>query len=682
MEKKQFELRLLAVGALFALVMIGYIMALFDAQIVHGEEYLARSIRANTRSETVETSRGVITDRNGKVLVTNRSVYTLELDSSLAADEDDALNADLTRLIGLLDRYGVEWDDGLPLSGDFPISYDFDTGGRRALYTYLISKKWADDSLSTDDEPPLSAAELFTRLCGEYGIEETADAGTRKLVGLRYCLASAKLSQLRTVTIASDISVELITEIKDGAFQPVHVGTSSVREYRTNAAAHVLGRVTKIPSGKEAEYREKGYAMDALVGRDGVELAFEDYLRGKDGKRLVTVNSAGKVTGEIYSVEPEPGDTVALTLDIDLQEDVERILSETVAGMTKEDGIGRGAAAAVVQVGTGEVLALASYPTFSLATFNEDYQQNYEDTLRPFYNRATMGTYAPGSTFKPLTAIAALETGIITPQSKILTKGRYQYGTWAYNCWLYNQNGGTHGNINVTEAIKVSCNYFFYDIGRRTGISTLARYASAFGLGEPTGIEIPENIGIMTTPEYVNSLDGHYWTDGQTLTAAIGQSYSLFTPLQLANYIATLAGGGTRYNAHLLKNVKAYDNSSLVAVYDKPAAEVITIEPANLRAVLSGMHDLVTSGSVAYYFKDCVVDAAAKTGTAQTGSKVSNGVFVAFAPYDDPQIALAVVIEKGGSGGALASTAVQILNSYFTSADAGKAVKGENVLLK
>ena len=314
----------------------------------------------------------------------------------------------------------------------------------------------------------------------------------------------------------------------------------------------------------------------------------------------------------------------------------------------------------MVQVGTGEVLALASYPTFSLATFNEDYQQNYEDTLRPFYNRATMGTYAPGSTFKPLTAIAALETGIITPQSKILTKGRYQYGTWAYNCWLYNQNGGTHGNINVTEAIKVSCNYFFYDIGRRTGISTLARYASAFGLGEPTGIEIPENIGIMTTPEYVNSLDGHYWTDGQTLTAAIGQSYSLFTPLQLANYIATLAGGGTRYNAHLLKNVKAYDSSSLVAVYDKPAAEVITIEPANLRAVLSGMHDLVTSGSVAYYFKDCVVDAAAKTGTAQTGGKVSNGVFVAFAPYDDPQIALAVVIEKGGASGGFISPPQEI----------------------
>ena len=202
----------------------------------------------------------------------------------------------------------------------------------------------------------------------------------------------------------------------------------------------------------------------------------------------------------------------------------------------------------------------------------------------------------------------------------------YHYGDWAYKCWLYNQNGGTHGRIDVTEAIKVSCNYFFYDIGRRTGISTIARYASAFGLGEPTGIEIPEKIGVMTTPDYVNSLDGHYWTDGQTLTAAIGQSYSLFTPLQLANYVATLAGGGTRYNAHLLKEVRTYDSAELVDVYGEPPAEIIDIEPENLQAVLQGMRDLVVSGSVAYYFKDCVVDAAAKTGTAQTGGKVSNGV--------------------------------------------------------
>lgn len=684
-DKKQFNRRLFTIGGLFSLVLIVYFITLFDTQIIHGAEYRARSIRANTRSETVVTSRGILTDRNGKVLVSNQSVYTLELDTSLASSDDAELNAELTRLIALLEKYGVNWDDGLPLSADAPFSYDFSaSGSHSALNRFLADQKWADeDALSTDTEPPLSAPEFFRRVRDLFGVTDiSSDADARKLIGLRYALALAKLDQTGSCTIASNISVELISELKDGSYSPVHIGTSSERVYQTDAAAHLLGRITKIPRERWDEYKEKGYAMNALVGRDGVELAFEDYLRGENGRRVVTVNAAGKVTSEIYSVEPKPGNTVALTIDIDFQEQVEQILSETVESMTADDGIGRGAAAAVVQVGSGEVLALASYPTFSLKTYNEDYAENYADPLKPFYNRATMGTYAPGSTFKPLTAVAALETGIIEPNSKILTKGRYLYGTWAYNCWLYNSTGGNHGNIDVTEAIKVSCNYFFYDIGRRTGISTLSRYATAFGLGEPTGIEIPESTGIMTTPEYVNSLDGHYWTDGQTLTAAIGQSYSLFTPLQLANYIATLAGGGTRYEAHLLKDVKTYDNSSLVAVYDEPPAEIIPIAEENLSAVLEGMHELVVSGSVAYYFKDCVVDAAAKTGTAQTGSKVSNGVFVAFAPYDDPEIALAVVIEKGGSGGALASTAVQILNAYFTSADAGKDILGENTLLK
>ena len=684
-DKKQFSRRLLAIGALFSLVLAAYFVTLFDAQIVHGAEYRARSIRANTKSETVVTSRGILTDRNGKALVTNRSVYTLELDTSLAPSDDAALNKELLRLIELLENRGIVWEDTLPLTAGAPFAYDFSvSGSHTALNSYLVSKKWADeDALTTDTDPPLSPEALLSRLRAEFKADgELTDAEARKLVGLRYCLAVTKLNQLSTAAIASDISVELIAELKDGAYAPIHIGTSSVREYQTDAAAHILGRVTKIPREKWNEYKEKGYAMNAYVGYDGVELAFEDYLRGRNGRRIVETNTAGKVTGEIYSVEPEPGNTVALTLDIDFQEDVERILAETVESMTAEDDIDRGAAAAVVQVGTGEVLSLASYPTFSLKTFNEDYTENNTDPLQPFWNRATQGTYAPGSTFKPVTAIAALETGIITPKSTILTKGVYHYGDWAYKCWLYNQNGGTHGRIDVTEAIKVSCNYFFYDIGRRTGISTIARYASAFGLGEPTGIEIPEKIGVMTTPDYVNSLDGHYWTDGQTLTAAIGQSYSLFTPLQLANYVATLAGGGTRYNAHLLKEVRTYDSAELVDVYDEPPAEIIDIEPENLQAVLQGMRDLVVSGSVAYYFKDCVVDAAAKTGTAQTGGKVSNGVFVAFAPYDDPQIALAVVIEKGGSGGALASTAVQILNAYFTSVDEAKAVVGENMLIQ
>ena len=352
-DKKQFSRRLLAIGALFSLVLAAYFVTLFDAQIVHGAEYRARSIRANTKSETVVTSRGILTDRNGKALVTNRSVYTLELDTSLAPSDDAALNKELLRLIELLENRGIVWEDTLPLTAGAPFAYDFSvSGSHTALNSYLVSKKWADeDALTTDTDPPLSPEALLSRLRAEFKADEDlTDTEARKLVGLRYCLAVTKLNQLSTAAIASDISVELIAELKDGAYAPIHIGTSSVREYQTDAAAHILGRVTKIPRERWNEYKEKGYAMNAYVGYDGVELAFEDYLRGRNGRRIVETNTAGKVTGEIYSVEPEPGNTVALTLDIDFQEDVERILAETVESMTAEDDIDRGAAAAVVQV--------------------------------------------------------------------------------------------------------------------------------------------------------------------------------------------------------------------------------------------------------------------------------------------------------------------------------------------
>ena len=421
--------------------------------------------------------------------------------------------------------------------------------------------------------------------------------------------------------------------------------------------------------------------MDALVGKDGVEKAFEQYLHGKDGTRLITTNSEGKTTGELYTKDPEPGNTVALTIDIDLQKAVEDALAKRISEMTANDGIQRGGGAAVVGIGSGEILALASYPTYNLATFDQDYDKLSSDPALPMFNRATYGTYAPGSTFKPCTAVAALETGIINTNTKIQDKGIYTYYSSPQpTCWIYSSTGGTHGFVNVSQAITVSCNYFFYEVGRLTGIANIDNYASQFGLGKPTGIEIGDSAGSLASPEYAEE-NGLEWTDGQTLTAAIGQSYNLFTPLQLANYIATLAGGGAHYNAHLLKNVKSYDNSDLVYTYDETPTNTVGISSENLQAVLSGMHDL-TTGSLSTYFSNCVVDAAAKTGTAQTGGTNNNGVFVAFAPYDKPQIAVAIVIEKGDAGAALASTAVEILNSYFSKEEIGTAVIGENSLLK
>ena len=677
-ENKKLRYRLLALCGLFMVCLVIYTVAMFDAQIVHGAEYRAMSVRTNTTPEPVEASRGILTDRNGKVLVSNRAVYTLIFDPTLV--EDSALNGELLRLMALLREQRVEWYDELPLSASAPYEYDYGVPRSGMLVKYLTAKKWIEDGMTADEmREGVSPEKIYELLCAEFDIpDELSAARARELVGFRYCLATAKLDGDGTFLFASGVDVSLISRLKDGAYSGVRVGTSTVREYQTDAAAHILGRVGKIQNWDE--YKEKGYAWNDLVGLDGVEYAFEDYLRGTDGKRLVTTNADGKVIREEYSIEPEPGDNVALTLDIDFQEQVEAILAESVAEMTEADGIDRGAAAAVVQIGTGDVLALASYPTYSLKTFNQDFAELNTDPRRPMLNRATQWAFAPGSTFKPAVAVAALETGTITPQTKIRDLGAYRYYDMVYNCWIYSSRGGTHGLINVTDAITVSCNYFFYEVGKLTGISTIDRYAAAFGLGEPTGIEIPENTGTMTSPDYVNSLPNQRWTDGLTLQAAIGQAYNTFTPLQLANYIATLAGGGTRYKAHLLKDVSRYDSAAPTYTYDEPPVDTVSISDENLRAVLAGMRKLVTDGSVRSSFSKCVVDAAAKTGTAQTGGKISNGVFVAFAPYDNPQIALAMIIEKGDSGGALAKTAVKILNAYFTAADPD--IVGENILIK
>ena len=675
-EDKDFRRRLAALCALFALCMTGFCVAMFDAQIVHGDEYRARAARTNTRVETVEASRGVITDRNGKALVTNRVTYALTFDPSLVEGD---LNAALARLTTLLREQEVSWFDELPLTRERPYAYDSAVNRAGMLPRYAAAKKWIDQD---GDEAALRRAftpqALFDRLRDEFEVDSTLpERVQRDVVGLRYSLATAKLDGDGTFLFASGVDVALISLLTDGDFEGVRVDTAAVREYRTDAAAHLLGRVGKIQNWDE--YKDKGYAWNDVVGLDGAEKAFESDLRGKDGKRVVTSNAEGKVISELYSIEPEPGQNVALTLDIDFQEAVERILAESVGAMTEADGIDRGAAAAVVQVGTGEVLALASYPTYSLKTFNRDFAELNQDTRRPMLNRATQWAFAPGSTFKPAVAVAALESGVITPQSRIRDLGAYRYFDMVFNCWIYSSRHRTHGLVNVTDAITVSCNYFFYEVGRRLGIAALDRYAAAFGLGQPTGIEIPENVGTMTSPDYVNSLKNQHWTNGLTLQAAIGQAYNAFTPLQLANYIATLAGGGVRYPAHLLKSVSAYDSAEPAYVYREPPAATVEMSAETQRAVLAGMRKLVTDGSVRSAFTRCTVDAAAKTGTAQTGGKISNGVFVAFAPYDDPQIALAMIIEKGDSGGALAGAAVDILNAYFSAAAAD--VIGENVLI-
>ena len=425
------------------------------------------------------------------------------------------------------------------------------------------------------------------------------------------------------------------------------------------------------------------YQLNEQVGKDGVELAFESWLRGREGTRAITTDQNGKITSELYTIDPQPGGTVALTIDIDFQAKVEAALANGVeaarAGAKNDEERERmktiGGAAAVVSVKDGEILSLATYPSYSQRTYQEDYGTLSQDPAAPYTNRAVNGAYTPGSTFKPMTAAAALESGIIDPKTKINATGHWTYpgdpNSYA-NCWLYNSSGGRHGKINVSEALTVSCNYFFAEMGYQLGMERLNEYAAAFGLGEHTGIEISERTGAR-----------HENTPGedQSPWAGFGQAQQVYTPLQLANYIATLLRGGQRLDAHLLRDVTSYDGGAVLYTHQPEILADLSLSEETLTAVKKGMGDLVTTGSLAGEFKNCTVTAGAKTGSAQVGDVVPDGVFVCFAPFEDPEIAVAVVIEQGRSGAALAPIAVQILNDYFTPGDTGYTVVPEGTLL-
>ena len=522
-----------------------------------------------------------------------------------------------------------------------------------------------------------------------------SDGEARDLVGVLYELAlRSREITWSSYVFAQDVEMAFIVKVKEASLSGVSIDTTTVREYNTSYAAHLLGRVGLMDSDEWNNiYQALDYPYNASVGKDGMEQAFESYLHGVPGKRAIETNDQGKVvsaddnwkiderTGEPQA--PQPGCNVISTLDIKLQEAVERALADGVGALKSEDT--QGAAAVVIDVNDGGVLASASYPTYDLSTFLQNYTELANDPLNPLFNRATQGVYPPGSTFKMVTAIAGLQEGVITPTDEILDTGRYTYyKDYQPQCWYYRQYGRTHGKENVSEAIRDSCNIFFYDVGRRLGISLLDEYAQKFGLGEYTGIEVYESKGHVAGPGYTESL-GQKWYDGNTLPAAIGQENNQFTPIQLANYVATLANGGTHYSAHLLKEVKSSDFSQVVYQYEPEVLNELDLDPENLEAVTRGMLMVTQPGGSAYSygFNTLDIQVAAKTGSAQVSSATeSNAVFVCFAPYEDPEIALAIVVEKGGSGSTLSSIAVEILDYYFSSGSGMETVEGENTLLR
>lgn len=720
MNQRPSQLTRFRVMAAMALAVLAiYLVVLFNTQVVHHEEYLAKSIQTITRMENVEASRGIITDRSGRTLVTNQSTYSLTFDASLLKPGENQNDA-ILRLVTLCREQGVAWEDNLPLSLDgtahFTVDALTDTQKGR-FFSYLRDLKptrellaayvrqhpkllkppkegeTALDPVTAKDAELLkqtNSAALTNSLLLNAGItpaklfdwmredmklsDDYSDSDARLILGVRYELKLRKLgANNNAYVLAQNVDVAFCSLISDGDFRGARIIRSSTRAYSTTYAAHILGTVGGI-SDYTDELKAQGYKMNDTVGLTGVEAAFEQYLRGTDGKQMISVNSDGKITGEYYSVEPRSGYTVELTIDLDLQQSVEDALASAVESLNAKDGLdSRGAAAAVVKVGTGEILSLASYPTFDLSTWRQDYAELSSDPATPMLNRAASSAYAPGSTLKPATAVAALESGATTPSETLFDTGYWKYPstTWNGGTWCWKHSG--HGKVNATTAITNSCNYYFAEMGYRMGLDTLNEYYSALGLGEPTGIEIGEKTGRQATNEGGSN---------QAPWAAYGQADQLYTPLQLANYIATLVSGGQHCPAHLLKSVKSYDNSEIIATGDTTPLNTLNISDSTLQAVKKGMYGYTQPGGMVYsYFKDCIVSAGAKTGTAQLGGGLkNNGVFVAFAPYDDPEIAIALVLEKGDAGAALASTAVTILNSYFSRESTG-SILSDNELI-
>ena len=690
-------------------VLVGlFCFILYDLQIVHGTEYLEQSKRKIVETETVDADRGDILDSLGRVLVTNRTCYQTTLDLSLMGKAEQR-NEILRDLLEICNQQGVDWNDTLAISDHAPYVFTTDTpyfvtstnektGEAVRKLTRLgqlsLKMKWLpDDPTKAPDAKLPNAEELLALMCDSFGLEGGPTTENRRVVGVLYELyLRSKDIYWSSYIFAEDVGIEFISTVKERGLAGVRIETTTVRQYNTSFAAHLLGRVGPIYAEEAEAYKELGYSMDATVGKDGLERAFEEYLRGTEGERIIETNASGKIVSESWVLDPEtgeelapnPGYNVVSTLDLPLQEAVERALAEHVPTFPEAQG----AAAVIIDVNNGGIKSMASYPTYDLANFSATWGEISTNPLKPMYNRAIQGLYAPGSTFKMVTAIGAMEEGIITPTDKILDTGAYTYYTdniaQAPKCWIFRQYGGTHGAVNVSQAITESCNVFFFDVGRRLGIDKLNLYARMFGLGSTTGIEIAgEKAGVVAGRDYTESVLRQPWYEGSTLSVAIGQENNQFTPLQLANYIATLVNGGSHYSTHLLKEIKSSDYSEVIYTREPELLDTIQINPEYLDAVKKGMLAVTETGSAAKYFTNLDVKVGAKTGSAQVAAdSEANAVFVAFAPYDNPEIALCIVVEKGGSGTELSAIAADILSYYFSSDSSLGSEQGENTLIR
>lgn len=693
--------RLLAMAIILVLLLTVYLVFLYDLQIIQGEEYYNRSNELSTETSTVTATRGNIFDRYGRLMVGNTECYNLKIDTDkLFANEDP--NAVILELVELVESFGDSYTDDLPISMEPPFEYleDMTEIQRTMLDAYYVRQEL---------DPNSSAVELMSYMRTRYEIDNSYTAEEMRIIaGVRYSINVRYAVNTADYVFVEDASMKLISSIMEQKLVGIDVERAYVRKYSTEYAAHILGYTGLMTQEEYERYSLLDYANDAMVGKDGIEYAFESYLHGKDGEVIETKNAAGTVLSTVYTKEPEPGNHIYLTIDSVLQEQTERILASGVEALkrtqeqAKAEAAARGepvdpefkdemtgAAAVVVDVRTGEPLAMASWPTYDVSTVIENYQELMETPNAPLFNRALLGTYAPGSTFKPCTAIAALTQGIINTEYKVKCEGvftKYAADGYAPECWIWAE-GYTHDEETVTYAIRDSCNYFFYTIANELGVDTMGEFAHNFSLGVSTGIELVEATGNMSNRANHADYAGTEWRIGDTLQAGIGQADSIFTPLQMAEYCATVANGGTRYSASILKSIRSYDYSE--KLYEREPEILSTVESAdyNWAAVHEGMyevlHDWANNSKNVEHWVDCEWEVAGKTGTAQKGENIQNdGLFMCYAPYDDPEVAIFVVVERGGAGANVQFIARNIMDAYITIRGYSDTSEEEMTLLK
>ena len=675
--------RLFIFRIIMAVMLAAIAWKLFDLQIVKGDRYLEAATERLTTNITEKAPRGEIYDRYGEPLVTNKVGYSVVVQQ--AGQTNAELNKVIKRLIDILYSENCAYNDTLPITFA-PYTFVFDDEDGDGNTQNELNKWFAENQyLGKKINEGMSAEEVFNIYKELYGVsDEFSEDDKRRLVGIRYEADTQGFSQVTPFILADDVSVNVVAKIKEQSmdFKGVSITNTYMREYtKPGIATHILGRTGKISAEEYEKLSADGYGMNDTLGKQGIEKWGEKYLRGMDGTTGSVKINNNNGTDETGNIAPVPGNSITLTIDSQLQEVAEQSLEKNInairsggSGKDKSGGDCNAGSAVVIDIKTGDALTAASYPSYDMSRFNEDYQSLLENEARPMWNRAVSGLYSPGSTFKPLAAIAAMQSGNLTSDEIIVDEGIYRYyQDYQPTCWIWSESHmtQTHGPLDVSGAIENSCNYFFYEIGRRMGIETLDQYAAKFGLGQYTGIELgEESEGSMASPEYkksvIKNVTGRDWYGGDTLQAAIGQSYSLFTPVQLANYAATIANGGTHYKVNIVKSIRSSVDGSLVYESVPKIRDNIDMNSAVVQAVKNGMKRVVDEGSAASAFTDFPIPVGGKTGTAQVGQGSNNAVFIAYAPFDNPQIAVAVVLEHGVRGTNAAMVARDIFDFYFT----------------